>query len=142
MDNDRNDRYQRREAQRNAAPDDNPGDDSDADDDDDGDRVTGNKNPGGPGRNDNDDDDHENPPEYGQRPLQRVEATDDSGGGDDPGDYTNVDIVVPDALGDNAFDYTDECRLIRRALYPLWLLIKRGSNASLLLMKLFGLAQR
>ena len=73
--------------------------------------------PGGPGGNDNDDDDHENPPEYGQRPLRRVEATDDSGGGDDPGGYTNVDIVVPDALGDNAFDYTDECRLIRRALY-------------------------
>ncbi len=116
VDNDRNARYQRREAQRNAAPDDNPGDDSDADDDDD-DRVPGNNNPGGPGGNDNDDDDHENPPEYGQRPLERVEATDDSGGGDDPGDYTNVDIVVPDALGDNAFDYTDECRLIRRALY-------------------------
>jgi len=69
VDNDRNDRYQRREAQRNAAPDDNPGDDSDADDDDDDDRVPGNNNPGDPGGNDNDDDDHENPPEYGQLPL-------------------------------------------------------------------------
>ena len=46
----------------------------------------------------------------------RVEVLDNPGGGDDPGDdpgdYTNRDIVVPEALGDNAFEYTDECRLI------------------------------
>ena len=46
---------------------------------------------------------------------------DDPGGrddpGDDPGDYTNRDIQIPTELGDDAFEYTDECRSIRRALF-------------------------
>ena len=124
-DNERNYRYLRREAQRNAAPDNNPGDDSDGDDDDDDDWAPGNKNPGGPGGNDNNDNDDEVPATAGMR-RRNGDAPGDGdppppGGGaaieDDPRDYSNRDINVPRECGADPFEYTNECRLIRRALY-------------------------
>ena len=126
-DNDRNDRYLRREAQRNAAPDSNPGDgsDGDDDDDDDDDRAPGKNNPGGPGGNDNDDNDDEVPVPADMRRRDGDAPGNGNppppGGGavieDDPGDYTHRDIHVPREFGADAFEYTDECRLIRWALY-------------------------
>ena len=119
--NDRNDRYLHREAQRNAAPDDNPGDDSDDDDDDD-DWVPGNNNPGGPGGNEDNDNDDEIPAPAKRRrrngddpvdgnppPPGRGAANED---GDNPGDYSNRDIEVPTAFGPNPFVYDDKCQLI------------------------------
>ena len=117
-DNDRNDRFLRREAQRNAAPDDNPGDGSDDDDDDD--RAPGNNNPVVPGGNDNDDNDDEVPAPAGMRRHDGDAPGDgdppppggDAAIEDDPGDYTHRDIHVPREFGADAFEYTDQCRLI------------------------------
>ena len=126
-DNDRNDRYLRREAQRNAAPDDNPGDGSDDDDNDDDDWVPRNNNPGGPGGNDNNDNDDKVPapaerrrhdgdaPDNGDIPPPGGGAV--NGDGDDPGDYSNRGIDVPIEFGPDPFVYDEECQLIRRALH-------------------------
>ena len=125
QDNDWNDRYLRHDAQRNTAPDDNPGDGSDDNDDDDW--VPGNNNHGGPGGNDDNNNDDKVP-----APAERRRRNgDDPGDGDPPppgggaanedgdnhGDYSNRDIDVPIAFGPSPFVCDDECRLIRRALY-------------------------
>ena len=96
-------------------------------DNDDDDWAPGNNNPGGPGGNDNNDNDDEVP-----APAKRRRRDGDAPGdgdppppgggaaiqdGDDPGDYSNRDIVMPREFGANPFVYTNECRLIQRALY-------------------------
>ncbi len=146
MNDARNNRAIARAAHQNAAPDDDPGND-DSDDEEDDDWQPGNNNiPGNPGdnngnagdnndaANDGDEVDGGDGPAAGVR--RRREGNDPGDGGppppgggadepddsdneaeDEPGDYRRRDIEIPPDIGDDAFVYDDECRLVRRALW-------------------------